>query len=106
MRSKTTLFEAKRRTDQIRRLQDNTGGYDVIDFEQESKMLSEQGLTGLLYLDQHKVGTLPVACVRSKNFLFGIYAGPSLNKSAKNFKSSLFTIYRTLLKSKQKFHRI
>lgn len=38
-------------------------------------------------------------------YRFNIYKGPNLNKNAENFKN-IFSIFRTLIESKTKFHQV
>ncbi|KFH69385.1 hypothetical protein MVEG_04198 [Podila verticillata NRRL 6337] len=77
---------------EIRKLRQSTGGYDVVDLdeeakrlsEEEAKRLSEEDFEDLLNLDPEGAETIIIASNGAKKRRFNIYEGPSLNESAEN----------------------
>ncbi|KAF9323979.1 hypothetical protein BG006_000960 [Podila minutissima] len=103
---KVTAFLSDLHTVEIRKLRQNTDGHDVIDLEEKAKTLSELDVEDLLNLGPKNAETVIIASNGAKKYHFHIYEGPGLDESAKNFEKNIFSVYRTLVESEQKFHQV
>ncbi|KAF9389839.1 hypothetical protein CPB97_010477, partial [Podila verticillata] len=103
---KITAFLADLHTVQIRRLKASTGGTDLVDLEEEARILSEEDFEDLLNLGPKAAETTISSSNGGKRYRFNIYEGPSLNESEENFEKNIFSVHRTLVKSEQKFHQV
>ncbi|KAF9211056.1 hypothetical protein BGZ59_008581, partial [Podila verticillata] len=103
---KITPFLADLHRVEIRKLRQSTGGYDVVDLDEEAKKLSEEDFEDLLNLGPKGADTIIIASNGAKKYRFNIYEGPSLNESAENFEKNIFSVHRTLVESDQKFHQV
>ncbi|KAF9309952.1 hypothetical protein BG003_009118 [Podila horticola] len=103
---KVTAFLSDLHTVQIRKLKQSTGGYDVIDLEQEAARMTEEDFEDLLNLGAKGAVTAVITANASKRYRFNIYEGPSLNESAETFEKNIFSVHKTLVESKQYFHQV
>ncbi|KAF9392178.1 hypothetical protein CPB97_003503 [Podila verticillata] len=103
---KITPFLADLHTVEIRKLRQSTGGYDVVDLDEEAKRLSEEDFEDLLNLGPKGAETIIIDSIGAKKYRFNIYEGPSLNESAENFEKNIFSVNKTLVESEQKFHQV
>ncbi|KFH69374.1 hypothetical protein MVEG_04187 [Podila verticillata NRRL 6337] len=103
---KITPFLADLHTVEIRKLRQSTGGYDVVNLDEEAKRLSEEDFEDLLNLGQKGAETIIIASNGTKKYRFNIYQEPSLNESAENFEKNICNVHDTLVESERKFHNV
>ncbi|KAF8981351.1 hypothetical protein BGZ52_002957, partial [Haplosporangium bisporale] len=102
---KITAFLSDLHTIQIRKKKD-TGGYEVINLEEEAKRMSEEDFEDLLNLGQKEAEIFNITPNDAKRYRFNVYEGPSLNESAENFEKNIFSVHSTLVESKAEFHQV
>ncbi|KAF8950606.1 hypothetical protein BGZ52_001995 [Haplosporangium bisporale] len=101
-----TSFHTDLHNVQIRKQEGSTGDYDLVDFDEQAKHLSEKDFQGLLRLGPEGVETVVIASSSVKKYQFNVYEGPGLDESANNFEKNIFNIYKSLVKSKAQFHQV
>ncbi|KAG0357097.1 hypothetical protein BG005_003914 [Podila minutissima] len=103
---KITSFLAELHTVQIRKLKVSTGGYDVVDLEEEAKALNEEDFEDLLNLGPKNAETVIIGSNGAKKYRFNIYEGPSLNESDENYEKYIFSIHQSIVESESQFHQV
>ncbi|KAG0016159.1 hypothetical protein BGZ81_011368 [Podila clonocystis] len=102
---KFTSILAGHHTVEIRKLR-GSSEYVVIDLEEEAKRLGQEDFEDLLNLDQTEAETVNIAPDQSKTYRINIYEGPGLNACSETFEKNIFSIYRAIVDSGQKFHQV
>ncbi|KAF9323043.1 hypothetical protein BG006_001819, partial [Podila minutissima] len=90
---KVAAFLTDLPTVEIRRLRQDTGGYDVIDLEQEASRMAEEDFEDLLNLGTKGAVTAIIGSNGAMKYLFNIFEGPSLNESDENYEKNILSIY-------------
>ncbi|KAF9327194.1 hypothetical protein BG006_009467, partial [Podila minutissima] len=103
---KITSFLADLHTVQIRKLKINTGGYDVVDLEEEASRMTEEDFEDLLNLRPKHAETVSIGSNGAMKYRINIYEGPSLNESDENYEDYIFSIHQTIVKSEAQFHQV
>ncbi|KAF9379130.1 hypothetical protein CPB97_009147 [Podila verticillata] len=105
-RVRITSFLSNLPTVEIRRLQGKNGRHDLVDIDADSRTLCEEDFDDVLNQTQSVIHTHIDSSGSQKEYRFNIYEGPSLNESAEDFEKNIFSIHKTITKSKAPFHQV
>ncbi|KAF9403866.1 hypothetical protein BGZ94_004486 [Podila epigama] len=103
---RVSRFISELHTVEVRKTKD--GANEIINLEEMAKTLGEEDFEDLLNLGSKSAETqiITLPGEKDKKYRFNIYEGPSLNESGENFERNIFSVHKTIVESKQKFHQV